>query len=66
MKDKSEILFISSFIRQNIFEMIENRQIESSVDAFDVFNTSNTNDVDEQNNNEFHFFFNEKDYALTL
>jgi hypothetical protein len=66
MRDKSEILFISSFIRENTFEMIENRQIESSVDASDVLNTSNTNDVDEQNNNEFHFFLNEKDYALTL
>jgi hypothetical protein len=66
MRDKSEILFISSFIRENTFEMIENRQIESSVDASDVLNTSNTNDVDEQNNNEFHLFLNEKDYALTL
>jgi hypothetical protein len=66
MKNRSEILFISFFIKENTFEMIENRQIESSVDAFDVLNTSNTNDVDEQNNNEFHFFLNEKDYALTL
>jgi hypothetical protein len=66
MRDKSEILFISSFIKENTFEMIENRQIELSVDAFDVFNTSNTNDVDERNNNEFHFFLNKKDYALTL
>jgi hypothetical protein len=47
MRDRSEILFISSFIRENTFEMIENRQIESFVDASDVFNTSNTNDVDE-------------------
>jgi hypothetical protein len=66
MRDKFEILFISSFIKENTFEMIKNRQIESSVDDFDVLNTSNTNDVDEQNSNEFHFFFNEKDYALTL
>jgi hypothetical protein len=66
MRNRSEILFISSFIRENTFEMIENQQIESIVDAFDVLNTSNINDVDEQNNNEFHLFFNEKDYALTL
>jgi hypothetical protein len=66
VRDKFEILFISSFIRENTFEMIENRQIESSVDVSDVFNTSNTNDVDEQNSNEFHLFLNEKDYALTL
>jgi hypothetical protein len=66
VKNRFEILFISSFIRENTFEIIENQQIESFVDVFDVLNTSNTNDVDESNNNVFHFFLNEKDYALTL
>jgi hypothetical protein len=47
MKNRFEILFISFSIKENIFEMIENQQIESFVDVFDVLNTSNTNDVDE-------------------
>ncbi len=66
MRDKFEILFISFSIKENTFEMIENQQIESSVDASDVLNTSNTSDVDESNSNVFHFFLNERNYALTL